>query len=76
MSRDRIRVLLGLCVSAARVHAGQLYGIHPNCAIYVGRSQNVAISDNTAAPGRVTKTPIAVDSTFNRVRVAGNVLRG
>ena len=43
--------------------AGELYGINPDSAIFIGRSRNAEISNNTVARGRVTKTAVAVDRT-------------
>jgi hypothetical protein len=56
--------------------AGQLYGIKPGSAIYIGRSRNVAIDNNTAARGKVAKTAVAVDATCDKatVRVGNNRL--
>jgi hypothetical protein len=49
--------------------AGQLYGIKPDSAIYVGRARNVAISNNSIAHGKVTKTAVAVDATCDKATV-------
>src|ERR1700751_271159 len=49
--------------------AGQLYGVKPNSAIYVGRARNVAISNNTVSHGKVTKTAVAVDPTCDKTTV-------
>jgi parallel beta-helix repeat protein len=49
--------------------AGQLYGIKPDSAIYVGRSRNVTISGNTVAHGRVARTAVAVDPTCDKATV-------
>jgi hypothetical protein len=49
--------------------AGKLYGIRPDSAIYVGRARNVAISNNAAAHGKVTKTAVAVDATCDKASV-------
>ncbi len=46
--------------------AGQLYGIRPDTAIYVGRARNVTISNNTIARGKVAKTAVAVDATCDK----------
>src|SRR5579871_1610022 len=46
--------------------AGQLYGIRPDSAIYVGRARNVTISNNTIARGKVAKTAVAVDATCDK----------
>jgi hypothetical protein len=56
--------------------AGQLYGIKPDSAIFVGRSRNVQIDNNTMAPGKVAKTAVAVDPTCDKgsVRVGNNRL--
>ena len=56
--------------------AGQLYGIKPDSAIFIGKSRNVEISNNIAARGKVTKTAVAVDPTCDKgtVRVGNNKL--
>jgi hypothetical protein len=56
--------------------AGQLYGIKPDSAIFIGKSRNVEISNNVAARGKVTKTAVAVDATCDKgtVRVGTNRL--
>jgi parallel beta-helix repeat protein len=56
--------------------AGQLYGIKPDSAIYIGRSRNITIAGNTVAHGRVAKTAVAVDATCDKatVHVANNKL--
>jgi len=46
--------------------AGQLYGIKPESAIFVGHSRNVTISGNTVAHGRVARTAVATDPTCDR----------
>jgi hypothetical protein len=46
--------------------AGELYGVHPDSAIFIGRSRNAQISNNVAAHGRVAKTAVAVDRTCER----------
>ena len=46
--------------------AGQLYGIKPDSAIFIGRSRNVAIDNNAVARGKVTKTAVAVDPTCDK----------
>jgi parallel beta-helix repeat protein len=46
--------------------AGKLYGIKPDSAIYVGRSHNVTIADNSAAHGKIAKTAVAVDATCDK----------
>jgi hypothetical protein len=46
--------------------AGKLYGIKPDSAIYIGRSRNVTIANNTVAHGRVTRTTVAVDGTCDK----------
>ena len=46
--------------------AGQLYGVKPSSAIFVGRSRNVTISNNTVAHGRVTKAAVAFDPTCDK----------
>jgi hypothetical protein len=56
--------------------AGQLYGIKPDSGIYVGRSRNVTIDNNTVAHGRVARVAVAVDGTCDRksVHVGNNRL--
>lgn len=46
--------------------AGQLYGVNPNSAIFIGRSRNAVISTNTAARGRIAKTVVTVDRTCDK----------
>jgi Right handed beta helix region len=56
--------------------AGQLYGIKPDGGIYIGRSRNVTIDNNTVAHGRVARVAVAVDGTCDRksVHVGNNRL--
>jgi parallel beta-helix repeat protein len=56
--------------------AGQLYGIKPSSAIYIGRSRNVTVGGNTMAHGRVAKSAVAVDATCDKgsVHVGSNKL--
>ena len=56
--------------------AGQIYGIKPDSAIFIGRSRNVEIGNNTVARGKVAKTAVAVDGTCDKgsVRVGSNRL--
>jgi parallel beta-helix repeat protein len=56
--------------------AGQLYGIKPDSAIFVGRSRNVEINNNTVARGKVAKIAVAVDGTCDKgtVHVGNNRL--
>ena len=56
--------------------AGQLYGIKPNSAIYIGRSRNVTVNGTTIAHGRIAKTAVAVDATCDKgsVHVGSNKL--
>jgi hypothetical protein len=56
--------------------AGKFYGATPNSAIFIGRSQNAEISNNTVARGRVTKTAVAVDRTCVKgsIHIGRNVL--
>jgi hypothetical protein len=56
--------------------AGQFYRAIPNSAIFIGRSKNAEISNNTVARSRVTKTAVAVDPTCVRgsIHVGNNVL--
>jgi parallel beta-helix repeat protein len=46
--------------------AGKLYGVKPDSAIYVGRSHNVTIADNSVAHGKIAKTAVAVDATCDK----------
>jgi len=46
--------------------AGKLYGIKPDSAIYVGRSHNVTIADNSVAHGKIAKSAVAVDATCDK----------
>jgi parallel beta-helix repeat protein len=46
--------------------AGKLYSVKPDSAIYVGRSHNVTIADNSAAHGKIAKTAVAVDATCDK----------
>jgi hypothetical protein len=56
--------------------AGQLYGIKPDSAIFIGKSRNVEIGNNVAARGKVAKTTVAVDRTCDKstLRVENNRL--
>jgi hypothetical protein len=56
--------------------AGDLYGVVPMSAIYVGRARNAEIRDNSAARSRVAKAVVALDRTCDRssVRVGMNRL--
>jgi hypothetical protein len=56
--------------------AGQLYGIKPGSAIYIGRSRNAEINNNTAAHGKVARIAVAVDGTCDKgsVHVGNNGL--
>jgi parallel beta-helix repeat protein len=56
--------------------AGQLYGLRPSSAIFVGRSRNAQISGNTVAHGPVTKAAVAMDRTcdMGSVHVTNNKL--
>jgi hypothetical protein len=56
--------------------AGQLYGIKPDSAIFLGRARNAEINNNTAARSKVAKTAVAVDGTCDKgsVRVGANRL--
>jgi hypothetical protein len=56
--------------------AGEVYGVNPTSAIFIGRSKNAEISNNTAARGRVTKTVVVVDRTCDQgsVHVTNNKL--
>jgi hypothetical protein len=46
--------------------AGELYGVNPSSAIFIGRSKNVEIGNNTVAHGKVTRTAVTVDGTCDR----------
>jgi hypothetical protein len=46
--------------------AGEFYGVSPSSAIFIGRSKNVEIGNNTAAHGQVTRTAVTVDGTCDR----------
>jgi Right handed beta helix region len=54
--------------------AGQFYGATPNSAIFIGRSKNAEISNNTVARGRIAKTAVAIDRTclVNSIHVGNN----
>ena len=45
-------------------------------AIFIGRSRNAEVSNNTAARGRVTKTVVVVDRTCDKgsIHVGNNKL--
>jgi len=63
-------------IRGATFGAGQAYGVNPMSAIFIGRSRNAEISNNTAARGRVTKTVVAVDRTCDKgsIHVGNNKL--
>jgi parallel beta-helix repeat protein len=46
--------------------AGKLYGVKPDSAVYVGRSHNATVADNSVAHGKITKTAVAVDTTCDK----------
>jgi hypothetical protein len=46
--------------------AGQFYAIKPGSAIYIGKSRNVDVNNNTAAPGKVTKVAVALDASCDK----------
>ena len=46
--------------------AGERYGVNPSSAIFIGRSKNVEIGNNTVARGKVTSTAVTVDGTCDR----------
>jgi Right handed beta helix region len=56
--------------------AGQFYGETPNSGIFIGRTQNAEIANNTVARGRVAKVAVAVDRTCVKesVHVGNNSL--
>jgi hypothetical protein len=56
-------------IRGAAFGAGELYGVSPMSAIYIGRSRNADIKDNVAARGRVTKAVAAVDRTCDKSSV-------
>ena len=60
----------------AELSDGQLYGVKPDSGVYVGRSRNVTIDNNTVAHGRVTRVAVGVDGTCDRksVHVGNNRL--
>jgi hypothetical protein len=56
--------------------AGQLYGVRPDSAIFVGKSRNVQIKNNSVARGKVAKSAVAIDPSCEKgtVQVANNRL--
>jgi hypothetical protein len=73
---DATHSMRAMTRAAAAFDAGQIHSIKPNSAIFVRRSRNVEIDNNTTARGKVAKTAIAVDATCDRasVRVGNNRL--
>lgn len=56
--------------------AGRFYGATPDSAIFIGRSKNAEINNNTVARGRIAKTAVTVDRTCvnGSIHVGKNVL--
>jgi hypothetical protein len=52
------------------------HGETPNSGIFIGRSRNAEISNNSVARGRIAKAAVAVDRTCVResVRLTNNAL--
>jgi hypothetical protein len=76
---DGVRIIdnvIGQTFIRGSFGAGKLYGATPNSAIFIGRSKNAEIRNNTVARGRVTKTAVAVDRTCvkDSIHVGNNVL--
>jgi hypothetical protein len=66
---DGVKILgnaIGQTFLRGAFDAGQLYGIKPDSGIYVGRSRNVTIDNNTVAHGGVTRVAVVVDGTCDR----------
>ena len=76
---DGVRIIgnaIGQTFLRGAFDAGKLYGIKPDSGIYIGRSRNVTIDNNTVARGRVTRVAVAIDGTCDRnsVHVGNNRL--
>jgi hypothetical protein len=56
--------------------AGRFYGATPDSAIFIGRSKNAEINNNTVARGRIAKTAVTVDRSCvnGSIHVGKNVL--
>jgi len=56
--------------------AGQLYGVKPDSAIFVGKSRHVQVKNNRVARGKVAKQAVAIDPSCDKgsVQVANNRL--
>jgi len=56
--------------------AGKFYGETPNSGIFIGRSKNAEITNNSVARGRIVKVAVTVDRTCvkDTIHVGSNVL--
>jgi hypothetical protein len=76
---DGVRIIdnvIGQTFIRGGFDAGKFYGETPNSGIFIGRSRNAEISNNSVARGRIAKTAVAVDRTCVRdsIHMANNVL--
>ncbi len=76
---DGVRIIdnfIGQTFIRGSFDAGKFYGETPNSGIFIGRSRNAEIRNNTVAHGRIAKTAVAVDRTCVResIHLANNVL--
>ena len=76
---DGLRIIdnfIGQTFIRGSFDAGKFYGETPNSGIFIGRSRNAEISNNSVARGRIAKTAVAVDRTCVRdsIHMANNVL--
>jgi Right handed beta helix region len=76
---DGVRIIdnvIGQTFMRGSFDAGKFYGETPNSGIFIGRSRNAEISNNSVARGRIAKAAVAVDRTCVResVHLTNNVL--
>lgn len=63
---DGLRIadnMIGQSFIRGAFDGGKFYGVHPDSAIYLGRTRNAEITGNLAAPGHVVKTVVGIDRT-------------
>jgi hypothetical protein len=76
---DGVRIIdnfIGQTFIRGSFDAGKFYGETPNSGIFIGRSRNAEISNNSVARGRIAKTAVAIDRTCVRgsIHLANNAL--
>jgi hypothetical protein len=66
---DGVRIIdnfIGQTFIRGSFDAGKFYGETPNSGIFIGRSRNAEINNNSVARGRIAKTAVAVDPSCVR----------